>query len=434
MIELLLVLAVAGLMRAVGSFTMSATNGGSELAFGYLLLVSYLGGRVISRLGLPKLTGYLIAGVVSGPFVFGLVTDGMTSALKVVNDVATCILGLTAGGELNLKRVRPLMPTLRAVTVFAVFGAMLALTALLFVMRPFLPVFDSLSTLQSFAVCGLIGVALSAQSPAVVMALLSETRADGPLSRLVLATVVVADLVVVVVYSIVAAVTGGVIGGNIDLRDTVLDVGWELFGSMAFGVVVGVLLGLFVRHVKSGAVMFALLVCVIVAEIGGRVGLDPMVVMLAAGVWLENFSRGDPSKLLHGFESAELPVFLVFFALAGSKLNIDQLGSMIIPVALIAITRAAVFYYGCRAACARTYADPVISKYGWTGLVPQAGLSLALVVVIQKNFPTFGPQAAVLLLSVVGINQLIAPVMLRITLVRSGEAGKRAVPTLAGGH
>jgi len=311
---------------------------------------------------------------------------------------------------------------------------MFALAALLFLMRPFLPMFDHLPFDQSLVVCGLVGVALSAQSPAVVMALLSETQADGPLSRLVLATVVVADLVVVVVYSLVAAVAGAVIGGAIDLRETVLAVAWELLGSMVFGVVIGMLIARYLRHIQRGAAMFALMVCVVVAEIGSRVHLDSLVVMLAAGVWLENFSRIDAGKLLRNFEAAELPVFLVFFALAGSKLDIYQLWATVVPVSVIAAARGAVFFMGCRTACARTGADPVITRYGWTGLVPQAGLSLALAVVIQRNFPSFGPAAAVLLLSVVGINQLVAPVLLRMSLVRSREVGKRAVTNFAAGH
>ena len=293
-------------------------------------------------------------------------------------------------------------------------------------LRPLLPLFDGLDLTQALAVCGLVGVALSAQSPAVVMALLSEMRSDGPVSRVVLATVVLADLVVVVIYSVVAALAGSVLGGDIDLKETVMTVGWELFGSMGFGVVIGVIIAMFLRYVGKGAAMFALMVCLVVAEIGARVHLDPLVVMLAAGVWLENFSRTDAGKLLRGFESAELPVFLVFFSLAGSRLDIFQLWAMAIPVVLIALARAVVFYVGCRTACARSGADPMVTKYGWTGLVPQAGLSLALVVVIRNSFPTFGPAAAVLLLSVVGVNQLIAPVLLRITLKRSGEAGKRA--------
>ena len=431
MVEFILLLALAGMMHAIGTFANTLAGAGTELAFGYLLLAAFLGARVINRFGLPKLTGYLIVGVLSGPFVFGLVTDGMTDALKVVNDVATCILGLTAGGELNLKRVRPVMATLRSITVFGVIASMFALAALLFVLRPFLPVFDNLSLLQSLAVCGLIGVALSAQSPAVVMALLSETRADGPLSRVVLATVVVADLVVVVVYSIVAAIAGAVMGGEVSLSETALSVGWELFGSIGFGVAVGIIIALFLRYVSRGSALFALMVCVVVAEIGGRFHLDPLVVMLAAGVWLENFSRVDAGKLLRGFEAAELPVFLVFFALAGSRLDLGQLWHALVPVTLLAGARAAVFFFGCRAACARTYADPTIAKYGWTGLLPQAGLSLALVVVIRNAFPSFGPAAGVLLLSVVAINQLIGPVLLRVALVKSQEAGKRAESAFA---
>ena len=279
--------------------------------------------------------------------------------------------------------------------------------------------------MQTLAICGVVAVALSAQSPAVVMALLAETRADGPLSRIVLATVVVADLVVIVVYSIVAAIAGALVGGGIDIGETMMSIGWELFGSMAFGIVIGMLIARYILSVNNGNALFSLLVCVVVAEVGSRVHLDPLVVMLAAGVWLKNFSRADANALLHSFEAAELPVFLVFFSLAGCKLDLGSLAAMAVPVAIVAVARATVFFFGCRWACERTGADPNVKRYGWTGLVPQAGLSLALVVVIQKNFPTFGAPAAVLLLSVVGLNQRFAPVLLRLSLVRSGEAGKR---------
>jgi len=88
MIELLLLLAVAGCMHAVASFASGVSAGGTELAFGYLLLAAYLGARVARRFGLPKLTGYVLAGMLSGPFVFGLVNTSMTTSLKVVNDTA----------------------------------------------------------------------------------------------------------------------------------------------------------------------------------------------------------------------------------------------------------------------------------------------------------------------------------------------------------
>jgi hypothetical protein len=117
-------------------------------------------------------------------------------------------------------------------------------------------------------------------------------------------------------------------------------------------------------------------------------------------------------------------VYLVFFALAGSRLDPFALVAIAIPVVVLAGARAVVFYLGSRAAGALTHADPVVTRYTWTGLLPQAGLSLALIVSIQNNF-AFGAQAAVILLSVLGVNQLVAPILFRRALLKSGEAGRK---------
>ncbi len=425
MIPLILLLAVGGMMHAVRTFAGGASSGGIELAFGYLLLAAYFTGKIVGRFGFPKLTGYLIAGVISGPFVLELVAADMGKSLKIVSDVATCIIALTAGSELNLKKLRPTLPTLRNMTFFAVIGAQFAIAAALFLMKPILGFMDSMTLEQSLAVSFMIGVALSAQSPAVVMALLAETGAEGPLSQVVLGSVVLADLVVLVMYSTASTVVGAVIGGGIDVFETALSVTWELLGSVVFGVFVGMLIGRFLLFVKHGASLFAVMVCVVVAEIGARIHLDPLIVMLAAGMWLENFSRADAHDLLKDFEFAQLPVFLVFFALAGGKIDLNLLYSSLIPVVLIALIRGASFYLGTKVACARTHAEPVVAKYAWFGLVPQSGLALALALLVQNTFPTFGAAAGVIVFGVVGLNEMISPVILRAMLVRSGETGRR---------
>ena len=426
MIAVLILVAIGGMMHAAGTFQASAGTSGTLLAFGYLLLCAYFAGRLVSRLGLPRLTGYLLAGIVSGPYVLSLVTSVMTAKLAVVNGVATCILGLVAGAELNLKRVKPIARTLTGIMVFGVVGTMLVLTGVLFAIRDLLPIFDGIGTSDALVMCAVLAVALIPQSPAIVMALIAETRAEGSLSQLILAAVVVADLVVVIAYSLVAALGSALLGSGVDVAGTALAIGWELLGSLAFGVAIGMLLGLFVRAVKDGAPMFALMVCVVVAEIGVRIHLDPLIVMLTAGIWLENFSRANAHDLIGRFESAQLPVFLVWFALAGMRLDLVQLYQLALPVGIIAAARALALYAGTRVACGSTGAAPEVKRFAWIGLLPQAGLSLALVVVIQSSFPTFGGFAAMLMLSVLGLNQLISPVLLRIALVRSGEAGKKA--------
>lgn len=435
MIPLLLLIAVAGMMHAARSFTTDTSMGGTELAFGFLLLASYFNAKIINKFGLPKLTGYLMAGVLAGPYVLDFVTEDMTVSLKVVSSTATAIIALEAGSELELKKIRPILGTLRGITAFAILPAMVVIAGALFLMRPMLGyIFGDLDLVQSLVVCLAIGVALSAQSPAVVMALLAEMRAEGPVSRLILASVVVADLTVIVVFSIVLAITGAVLGGHIDVVGTALGVAWELLGSMVFGLLIGMLIGRYLMSVKRNASLFALMICVVVAEIGTRMHLDPLIVMLAAGIWLRNWSRADASELLHNFQSAQLPVFLVFFALAGSKLDIHTLWTSLLPVAVIAAVRAGAFYVGASYACKRSGAEEVVKRYAWVGLVPQAGLALALALVLRNTFPSFGDGAAVILFGVVGFNECVAPILLRLVLIRSGEAGKKQGVDFAAGH
>ncbi|HEY4058036.1 MAG TPA: cation:proton antiporter [Kofleriaceae bacterium] len=431
MIELLLLFALAGLMQAARSFTVGVI-GGTELAFGFLLLTAFFAGRVVSRFGLPRLTGYLIAGVVAGSGLLDLVTTDMTKSLSVVNSVASCILGLTAGAELNLKKVKPLARTLRGLISFGVLGGIAILTGVLYLIRPMIPLFAPMDGVQSIAVCALLAVALIPQSPAVVMAILSETKADGPLSQTMLATVVVADLVVIVCYAIASAVAGLFVGGGVDLMVTMRDVAWELFGSIGFGIVIGLVIGSYLRTVKEGAALFSLMICVVVAQVGSRVHLDPLVVMLAAGIWLENFSRAGSHDLLSGFESAQLPVFLVWFALAGLRLDLLTLVALIVPVVIIAATRGLTFYVGSKMAMTGADPPPAVKKSGWVGLVPQAGLSLAFATLMAntKAF-SFGAEASTIILSVLAVNQLIAPVLVRRAVISAGEAGAKDQPDFA---
>jgi Kef-type K+ transport system membrane component KefB len=173
---------------------------------------------------------------------------------------------------------------------------------------------------------------------------------------------------------------------------------------------------------------------VIDAEIASRLQLDPLIVLLAAGISQRNVSRADATLLFHDFESAQLPTFLVFFALAGSKLDINTLWASMIPVIILAAVRAGSFYVGAKFACNITNADDVVQRYAWFGLVPQAGLALALALVLKNTFPSFGDGAAVILLGVVGFNECVAPVILRKMLISSGEAGKKKGVDFAAGH
>ncbi|MBK9036787.1 MAG: cation:proton antiporter [Myxococcales bacterium] len=429
MIPLLVLLALAGLMQSARSFAPAAVHaGGTELAFGFLLLTAYFTGKLVGRIGLPKLTGYIAAGIAVGPYALGLVDKGMTIQLKLVGGIATAILALTAGAELNLRQVRPLLGIVRKISVWVVLGSMLAIAAAMMAVRPLVPFLDEMPLDHAIVVSLTLATALTAKSPAVVMAMIGETRADGVLTKTILTSVIVSDLAVIVLYGIVSSVATAVIGGGVDVGRAIGGIAWGVLGSMGVGIFIGAVLGQFILYVDRGVGLFAVMLCFIVAEVGHAVTLDPLVIALAAGLWLENVSRADARKLLDGFDAASLPVYLVFFALAGAKLDVVKLAALAVPVVVLVLVRAGSFFVGGRLGTRAPGVDPLVRRLAWIGLVPQAGLALALAELVRRTFPAFGDAAFALVLGVVATNELTAPVALRIALMGSGEAGKRAGP------
>jgi NhaP-type Na+/H+ or K+/H+ antiporter len=246
--------------------------------------------------------------------------------------------------------------------------------------------------------------------------------------------VVMADLAVITLYGVASSLATAVIKGDSDPTGAIATISWEVFGSLGVGLLIGFVLARFMIHIQQGVGLFAVMLCFVCAEVGNAVHLDPLIIMLACGIYVRNFSRADAHKLIDPFDAAAYPVYMVFFALAGAKLDLSKLFGVMLPVALIVATRAASFYVGSKIATSRADSDPAVKKFAWFGLVPQAGLALALAELVRRTFPEFGDAAFALVVGVVACNEMIAPVVLRIALLRSGEAGKRATHDFAGDH
>jgi Kef-type K+ transport system membrane component KefB len=264
-------------------------------------------------------------------------------------------------------------------------------------------------------------------SPAVVMALLDEMQAEGALSRTVLGVVVAADLTVIALFSLVASGAQALLGGAADAGAVARHVGWELGGSAFVGIGIGVVLTIYLRNVREGRALFVLLVCVVISEVGSRLELDPLIVALSAGLFMENVSEIETTKLIHDIEAASLPVYVVFFAVAGAILRLEALLAVLLPAAILVLVRIVAIWAGSRAAARRAGADPPVMRWAFAGYLPQAGLALALPLLYPKVLPGVGQGPAALALGIVAINQIITPLVFRMALIRTGEAFKASV-------
>ena len=423
--KLLLLLVIGGLMYAARSFApepaIANNPAGTSLAFGYLLLSAFIVGGIFHRAGLPRLTGYLVTGLVVGPTVLGLLTEQMVVNLRIFNGVAIALIALTAGTEMEFRSMRPLLRSIGWITLIAIVGTAVLLTAVIFWARPLLPFMAYLGKGQAVAVCAVLAVAMVAQSPAVAVALRNEMQADGPVSRTVLGIVVLADIVVILLFAAVSSVAQNVLGGVV-AGSTLLYLAREIIGSAAAGVVIGLLAGLFLRKVTEGGAFFVVAVGFLVAEVGQRIGLDPLLIALAAGLYIRN-ATGGGERLHRELETASLPVYVAFFAVAGATIHLNVLLIVGIPAGLFVLTRAAGFLTGAAIATRIAGAPDTVRHYVGFGMLPQAGLALALALLFARLFPQLGEYASTLIFAVVAINELLAPVVYRQALVRAGEAG-----------
>lgn len=428
--NVLILLILGALMHATRSFSAGGIASGSSgvsLALGYVLLTAFFAGRVFSGLRLPKLTGYLVAGIVVGPHALDFVTERMVEHLALVNGMAVALIAMTAGAELELHAMRSLVRSIGWITLVAVVGTAVLLAGAVLVIKPFLPFLDALTHGQTLAVALVLGTVLAAQSPAVVVALRDETEADGPVARTVLGVVVLADLVIIFLFAITSAAAKGMLGSGADLGSTLGNVSWELIGSLVVGVAIGGVLALYFAKVPGGRSLFLVTVAFVVAEVGTRLHFDPLLVALAAGILVRNVTpHGD--ELHRRIEVSALPVYILFFAVAGATLHLDALLVMGVPVLILVLVRGGGFLAGSWIGATIAGAPDDVRRYAGFGLLPQAGLALALSLLFARTFPEFGDAARALTLGVVATNELIAPVLYRWALVRSGEAGRRATP------
>src|SRR6185312_2225409 len=150
--RLLLVLILGGLMHAARSFAPYTVVGGgaagAALACGYLLLSAFLVGAIFKSLRLPRLTGYLVTGIVVGPQVLNLVSGAMVSNLQIFTGTAVALIALTAGVELDLRSMKPLLKSIGWLSLIAVCGTIVLISLAVFGLRRELPFLHDLTTIQ----------------------------------------------------------------------------------------------------------------------------------------------------------------------------------------------------------------------------------------------------------------------------------------------
>lgn len=430
-VQTAMLLALFGLAWAVtrhvpGSHSASDIVG----AIGFLLLAGTLMSEVLEEFGLPHLTGYILAGVLAGPHVGHFLDHDTVEGLGIVGTLALALIALAGGAELRLAHLREGLKLLAIATGFqTVIVFLVAATAYVLLAR-FMP-FMAGQSLGFLLAAGILwGVIAVSRSPSATLAILSQTRADGPVTRFSLAFVMSSDVVVLVLLAVATLGARQLVDPSAVLSlQAVVAVGHELLSSISLGVTVGVLLALYLRFVGT-----ELLIVLVTLGFGLTYGLrylhfDPLLTFLSAGFFVQNFSN-QGKKLLHAVGQTSALVFVVFFAAAGAHLDLPLL-KQLWPLAVgLCVIRAAATILAHRLACRSAKEQGPVRSYGASGLISQAGLTLGIAIVVERQFPSFGAGLRSLAIATVAINEIAGPVLFKLALDRSHESAASTEPEL----
>lgn len=392
-------------------------------------------GEWFSKIGLPYITGYLLTGMIAGPFVLNLMPSGSTTELRIIDELSLGIIAFVAGSELYLREIRHRIKSITWVTSSVVIVAAPLLGVALFVLTDFIPFTQGMTVSERLAVALLGGTILLALSPASTIAVIQEARAKGNFTSTILGITVTMDVVIIVLFAIVVAIASAMLTG-VGFESTLLllllvDLGAAIILGLLIGKILDLILSTKIKKIGKiglilavGYVIFAFAYWLIDFShdtLPFEIHVEPLLVAVISGFIITNFTkhREQFAELLHKVSPM---VYVAFFTLTGVAIKLDILAqTWPIALALFAV-RIVTIGIGSFAGGRLAGEDKSFNRYAWMGLITQAGIALGLAREVANEFPTLGDAFATMVISVVVLNEIFGPMLLKSALGRAGES------------
>lgn len=341
-----------------------------------LLLVGMAGGKIASKVGLPTVSGYILLGLLLGPSVLNFISSEVYYNLSFVNELALGMLAISVGTELHYRVFKAFGKNLVTISLGNAVLTVTLVTILTWLLG--MPIEYAL-------ILGTLGLTVS---PAGVVEVVKDTKAEGEMTQNILGLVAFDNLIAILSFGIMVSFVQSF--GNEGASGIAL-VG-SVMGDISFGLLVGFVSGLFVsyfiRKQTSNEKLLALILAAILFNTGiaSMFGLSPVLTNIVAGIAITNLTNR--KVLVAGIlNRIEMPVFIVFLTLAGAHIDISVVGRVGLAGLGYIAARAAGKYFGSLFFSQFTPLDKKIRKYIGLGLFPQAGIAIGLATIAERSLP-----------------------------------------------
>ncbi len=392
-----------------------------------LLAAGLLGGKICQRLHLPSVTGYIVAGLLLGPSVSNYINEeSIGHSLDHFTKIALMLIAFGIGEHIEVKKLKSHTRSLVWIgiceTTAAFIFVSLAIYATIAIINFEVPSWGIRDYIALSLLLGAVGVATA---PAATLLVIRELKAKGPLTSTLMAIVAIDDGLAIMIFGLVVTFCHQLVGNtDTGLLFSVIIGILEIGGSLVLGALTGICLIYVLGKLKQpGELMTAglatLLLC---SETAIYFHLSPLLAGMTAGFVLVNKVERDV-RLFRALNSFEPPIYVLFFTLAGSHLNITSLMTAGIIGIIYFLARIMGKIAGVALGARIAGSTPTVRRYLGFALLPQAGVAIGLIFLLSSD-PSLVIYTSIItpvVLAGVFLSELIGPISARYSLTKAGE-------------
>ena len=378
---------------------------------GIAMVAGLIFSRIVKKVRLPNVTGFLVAGLLIGPCCLKLVPSEALEGLNIITTVALGFIAFSIGGEFRIASIRAIG---KNVIIITLFQSMLAAALVDIVL----------------CVCGfntsesiILGAIATATAPAATLMVVRQYKAKGELTNTLLPVVAMDDAVGLVVFSVSSAVASTLSsGGPVSVYSMAVKPLIEIVLSLVSGSLLGLLISVSMRffHSRSNKLMICIAGVVLGEAVANQFGLSDLLVCMSVGAVFANL-RDDALDVMDLCDGWTPPLFMLFFVISGAELDLAALPTVGVLGLIYIVVRALGKYFGAYLGAVVVKASPNIRRYLGITLLPQAGVAIGMAQMALATMPEFGARIQAVVLAATLIYELVGPVATKIALTKAGE-------------
>lgn len=392
-----------------GYLTGVTEGTGVLLVLSVILFAGFIMTRLTNTLNLPKVSGYIMAGILIGPCGLDLIPKDLIGHMAFVSDLALAFIAFGVGKFFKKEVIRQ---TGARIIVITLCEALLAG----FLVTVFSMVFFHLDL--DFAL--ILGAIATATAPASTMMTINQYKAKGEFVNVLLQIVALDDVVCLMAFSIVAAIASRDASQAFSMSDVMLPVVYNLL-ALGLGFFCGYFLSrlLIPTRSRDNRLILAIAMLLGISGICAALDISPLLACMVFGAAYINLTRD--KKLYRQINNFTPPVMSIFFIVSGMNLDLSALQTVgAIGVAYFVI-RIIGKYFGTYISCWLTGTSKPIRNYMGLALIPQAGVAIGLAFLGQRLLP---PEKGNLLLTIIlsssVLYEMVGPISAKVALFMSG--------------